>query len=176
MQNKKAQVWVETVIYTLIAFVLIGAVLAFVKPKLDEFQDKSIIEQTLTAVEDINNIINSLVQGGSGNKRLLELTINKGILNINGESDELIFEIESRYLYSEPGNDITIGSAKIKTEKKGKFNLVTTNMSYSQKYDITYDKKNINKLLNKAATPYKIAISNDGKNNDGKTKIDFTVI
>ena len=38
--DKKAQVWIETVIYTLIALALIGTVLAFVKPKIQEIQDK----------------------------------------------------------------------------------------------------------------------------------------
>ena len=38
----KAQVWIETVIYLLIAFIMIGMVLAFVKPKLEDIKDKSI--------------------------------------------------------------------------------------------------------------------------------------
>ena len=40
MNKKRGQVWVETVIYTLIALALIGTVLAFVKPKVEEMQDK----------------------------------------------------------------------------------------------------------------------------------------
>ena len=67
--EKKGQVWVETVIYTLIAFVMIGAVLAFVRPKIEEFQDKAVVEQTISALEDINSVILAVVQGGTGNKR-----------------------------------------------------------------------------------------------------------
>ena len=37
------QVWVETVTYTLIAIVMIGLVLSFAKPKIEELQDKTII-------------------------------------------------------------------------------------------------------------------------------------
>ena len=33
VMKKEGQVWVETVVYTLIAFVLIGLVLSFAKPK-----------------------------------------------------------------------------------------------------------------------------------------------
>lgn len=173
--EKRGQVWVETVIYTLIAFVMIGAVLAFVRPKIEEFQDKAIIEQTLSTLEDINNIILSIVQGGVGNKRIPELGIKKGILKIDGETDRLIFEIESKYAYSESGIDVPIGNVIARTESQGKINLITLMLDYSDKYDITYQNESNLKLINKAATPYKIAIYNDGKK-DGKTKIDFEVI
>ncbi|MEN7982295.1 MAG: hypothetical protein ABFQ65_02520 [Nanoarchaeota archaeon] len=175
MQNKKAQIWVETVIYTLIAFVLIGTVLAFVRPKIEEFQDKVIIEQTLTAFEDINTMILSIVQGGAGNKRIIEMGLKKGILKIEGTTDKLVFEIESRYAYGEDKQNITVGNIITLTENKGKLNLVTLTLDYSERYDITYQNESMLKLINKAATPYKIAISNNGKENT-KTKIDFKVI
>ena len=47
-KRKKGQIWVETVIYTLIAFAMIGLALSFVKPKIDEIQDRGIIEQSIT--------------------------------------------------------------------------------------------------------------------------------
>jgi type II secretory pathway pseudopilin PulG len=174
-QNKKAQVWVETVIYTLIAFVLIGAVLAFVRPKIEEFQDKAIIEQTMSALEDINTIILSVVQGGAGNKRMVEMGLQKGILKIDAVNDKLIFEIQSRYQYSEPGSQVTVGNAMVQTKEDGNYNTVTITMDYSSRYNITYQKEDALKLLNQASTPYKIAISNNGKEN-GQTKVDFEVI
>lgn len=175
LTNKKAQVWVETVIYTLIAFVLIGAVLTFVRPKIEEFQDKAVIEQTLAALEDINTIVLSIIQGGQGNKRLVEMGIKKGVLNIDAENDKLIFEMEGRYQYSEPGTNVMVGNALVNTKTSGKLNTVTITIDYSPKYDLTYDNQNILKILNKAATPYKISISNDGKKY-GKTKINFEVV
>lgn len=173
--EKRGQVWVETVIYTLIAFVMIGSVLAFVKPKIEEFQDKAIIDQTLNAVENINGVILSVIQGGAGNKRIVEFGIKKGLLKLDAETDKLIFEIESKFAYSEPGVDVPVGNAIARTESQGKTNLITITVDYSDKYDITYQEGNQLKLINKAATPYKIAISNNGKENT-KTKIDFTVI
>src|SRR3989339_625134 len=101
---KRGQVWVETVIYTLIAFVMIGSVLAFVKPKVEEMQDKAIIEQSIGMMEDINTIVLSLVHGGAGNKRKIELGIKKGILMIDGQNNKLIFEIESGNTYTEIQN------------------------------------------------------------------------
>ena len=52
-KNKRGQIWVETMVYTLIAFALIGLVLAFVKPKIQETQDKAIIEQSVNILKDI---------------------------------------------------------------------------------------------------------------------------
>lgn len=173
--NKRGQVWVETVIYTLIAFVLIGAVLAFVKPKIEEFQDKAIIEQTLSAAENINTVMLSTVQGGSGNRRIIEMGIQKGTLEVDGETDKLVFLMESRYAYSQPGSDISVGNVIVRTEEQGKLNLIKITMNYSDKYDITYQDEDASKLITKSSTPYKIAISNNGKQN-GLTVVDFEVI
>ena len=51
--NTKGQIWIETVIYTLIIFVMIGLVLSFAKPKIEEMQDKAIIEQSIAMMKDI---------------------------------------------------------------------------------------------------------------------------
>jgi len=170
--NKRGQIWVETVIYTLIALVMIGLVLSFVKPKIEEIQDKAIIEQSIEIMEDINTIILSLIQGGPGNKRLIELGIKKGNLKIDGISDKIVFEMESRYTYSEPGQDIYHGSIIAHTEKRGKFNIVNLTVDYSEDYDITYQGENKLKTISKASTPYKLFISNKGGN---KTIIDIEI-
>lgn len=175
MKNKRGQVWVETVIYTLIAFVMIGAVLAFVKPKIEEFQDKAIIDQTISAIENINNVILSVVQGGAGNKRLVEFGLKKGILKIDTEAEKLVFEMDSRYAYSEDGVNVAVGNLLVKTTSKGKIHKIVITMDYSDHYDLRYEGEDTIKLINKAATPYKIAISNDGKENT-KTKINFKII
>jgi len=167
MQNKKAQVWIETVIYTLIAFTLIAAVLAFVKPKIDELQDKAIIEQSISMLKDIDATVRDVVQKGSGNKRKLELSIRKGNLIIDGrqEEDKFVFEIESRYVYSEPGKEIQHGDLIIKTEQVGELNTVTLTRKY-ENYNLTFNLKDEIKTLGKAATPYNLFITNKGKIED----------
>jgi len=174
MQKKRGQVWVETVIYTLIAFTMIGAVLAIAKPKIEEIQDKTIIDQSILLVEDIDNIILSIVQGGQGNKRLIEPTIKEGNLRIDGINNKIVFEIESRYVYSQPGKEVYVGGIIAYTEKKGKYNTVTLTKDYSGKYNITYDGSDEIKSLNKASIPYKIFILNKGKTGN-ETVIDITL-
>ena len=135
--KRGGQVLIETVIYTLIAFTLIATALAYIRPKIEEIQDKAIIEQTLGMLEDIDSIIMSVVQGGPGNTRIIELGIRKGSLKIDGANEQIVFEIESRHTYTEPGVDVNIGSIVAHTEKQGKFNKVTLTRSYTD-YDVEY--------------------------------------
>jgi hypothetical protein len=165
--HKKGQVWVETVIYTLIAFSLIAAVLAFVKPKIDELQDKAVIEQSIGLMKDLDSKVREVIQGGSGNKRILDVSIKEGSLIIDGINDEIVFEMESKYVYSELGEVISEGNLLIKTEKKMGSNMVTINRSYvADKFNVTYNLEDKLKTLTKASTSYKISIINRGKIGD----------
>ena len=159
--DKRGQIWVETVIYTLIALILIGAVLAFIIPKVEEIQDKAIIEQSITMMKSIDNIIISVIRGGPGNKRIIDLGIKKGTLKIDSAKDEIVFEIQSEYVYSEIGEKINIGSIVVLTEETQTLKKITLTSSYS-KYDLTYNGKNETKSISQASTPYKFSIENKG--------------
>ena len=52
--DSRGQVWVETVTYTLIALVLIGLVLSFTKPKIEELQDRTLIEQSIQVLKELD--------------------------------------------------------------------------------------------------------------------------
>ncbi len=164
MVNKLGQVWIETVIYTLIAFILIGSVLAFVRPKIEEFKDNAIIEQTRGMISDINEVMLSIVQGGAGNKRIIEINLRKGSLNIDGIADDIIFEMKSRSTYTEPGKDVNLGGIIVHTKKRDRLNLITLKSNYSNLYNITFQNKDEIKKINKGPTPYKLSISNEGRN------------
>jgi hypothetical protein len=174
MKNRRGQIWVETVIYTLIAFALIGLVLAFVKPKIEEIQDKGIIEQSISVLEDIDLIIDTL--GAPGNQRIINLGLSKGVFNIDGENNKLFFEIESRHVYSEPGKNIVIGNIIVLTEKRGKINDVTLTRNYEGEYDITYQNMNELKEIGRTTTPYTLLIANKGENALNKPLINIEVI
>ena len=174
MKNRRGQIWVETIIYTLIAFALIGLVLAFVKPKIEEIQDKGIIEQSISVLEDINLIIKTL--GDPGNQRIINLGISKGIFSIDGGNNKLFFEIESRYIYSEPGRNVTIGNIIVLTEKKGKINDVTLTRNYEGEYDITYQNMNELKEIGRTSTSYTLLIANKGENALNEIIINIEVI
>lgn len=173
VNNKFGQIWVETVIYTLIAFVLIGAVLAFVKPKIEEIQDKAIIDQSIALMKDLDGAIREIVQGGSGNRRKIELSVRKGDFIIDGENDLLMAKIESRFIYSEPGRDISDGNLIVRTDPVGDESIVTLTRTYD--HNITFEDKDQVRTISRASTPYSIFIENKGKQNDTTWLVDFEI-
>ncbi len=175
IKDKSGQMWVETVIYTLIAFVLISAILAIAQPKIKEIRDKAFIEQSLGVMKDLNGVFLSLAQGGVGNKRLVEIGINNGELKIDAANDQLIFEIESSYLYSEPGQDVFEGNILIHTREKADDFVINMTQNYSGLYNITYRGGNELKNIGKSSAPYRIFISNEGKDAANKPIINFDV-
>jgi len=175
-RGKSGQIWIETVIYTSIALLMIGLVLTYAKPKIEEFQDKAVLEQSLEMFKAIDNTIKTI--GVAGNTRFVETGIKKGSLKIDGENNKIIFEMESQYQYSELGRDILYPSDNriiTRTEKVGGLNKVSFTINYTaENIDITYQEKDEFKTLNKAPTPYNLLISNNGKSGEN-TLIDISL-
>ena len=171
--KRKGQVWVETVIYTLIAFVMIGLVLAFARPKIAELQDRTVLQQSTEMLKQLDTTLLSMA--GAGNQRVLEIGIKKGSLNIDGENDRIFFEMESKNLYSEPGKPINDGNVVVLTEKKSGYNLVTLTLDYKDSYDIRFSGKNELKTISQASNTYKLIMVNAGDNSNGKTIMNMTL-
>ncbi len=172
--HKSGQVWIETVLYTLIAFAMIGIVLAYAKPEIQKIQDKRIIEDSVQMLTIIEKGMREIKQV-PGNQRTPTITIKKGSLEIDGANDVLVFRMESEYAYTEPGKDVELVEGNIisHTKKLGDINEIKLTSNYSDKYDIKYKGEDQSKLLNKASTPYKIVISNEGQSADDKTIINI---
>ena len=180
MQSKKGQVWIETVIYTLIALAMIGAVLSFAKPKIEQMQDKAIIEDTVNVLENMNTIILD-VRKVSGNQRVIDLGIKKGSFEINAVNDRIFFEIESKYKYSQPGETIKSGSVEILTTEiiSKKSYKISLTLNYPD-YDLQLKNAPVDgkKKITKASSMYKIFIVNKGKSEavgDDRTILEFEV-
>lgn len=171
LENHRGQVWVETVIYLLIAFVMMGLVLSFIRPKIEELRDKTVLEQSLEILKEIDNSIVTI--GSPGNRRLVEVGIRKGSLIIDSATDKIIFEMDSKYVYTEPGKTVQIGNIQALTEEKGSTNLVTLERDFSSEYDITYGGEQTLKTLSKAPNPYRLFFTNNGASGN-KIAIDFS--
>ncbi|MDO8622699.1 MAG: hypothetical protein Q7R52_00465 [archaeon] len=170
MKKRRGQVWVESVIYILIALAMIGAVLAFARPKIQEIQDKMIIDQTVEIMRVIDEQIYSAAQGGSGNIRVIDLIIKRGEMTIDSTNDKITYALtDSNSQYTEPGQDIEMGDIIARTEKKGDTYSITLTLNYETKYNLDYS----GKTFTKSPTPYKISIKNDG---GSPPKITLTII
>jgi len=171
--NKLGQVWIETVIYTLIAFVMIGLVLGYARPKIQEIQDQALLKQSTEMLKQIDSTLLSM--GSAGNQRILEISIQKGELKIDGELEKIIFEMESQSLYSEPGKEISDGSIIILTEEGADTNLVRLTLDYYDIYNLKIQGKDEVKTLSTASTSYKFSILNEGTDTNGDPIMNLTI-
>jgi hypothetical protein len=164
MRGKKAQVWIETAIYTLIGLVIIAILLSIITPQIDKAKDRSVIEQTIEAMRIIDNKIFETVQS-PGNIRIVEFKIGKGKLDIDSINDSLIYILEnSRLEFSQSGIEVKEGKILIKTTKKNNRYDVMLTLNYKNNLNITYENTEKNKIFQSASIPYKVHLENIGDN------------
>lgn len=176
LKRKKSQIWIETMLYTLIALSLIATALSFLTPKIQEIQDKETIEQTKNLLNKVDSIIFDIDRKGVGNKRKIQTSIDDGELTINTVEDRLNFELEGNSMYSEPGATLNEGRLLIKTTKTNNTDnpyAVNLTLDYTDKYNITYNNKETKKVLEKSNADYVMYITNKGGSDK---KIDFSTI
>ena len=158
--NFKGQVWIETVLYTLIGLALIGLVLGFVTPKINESKDRAVIEQTIESLRVFDEKIQRVLDAGQGNVRNIDFNIKRGELIIDGPGDKI--EIVLKGLeepYSEVGESVSIGKViNVSTEKEQKKYSVNLTLSYSS-IDILGDSV---RKFSPVSVPYKFSVSNLG--------------
>ena len=151
-KRKGGQVWVETVIYTLIGLAVIGILLAVAKPKIDEMKDSATIEQSIQVMDLVNEKIHA-VRSAPGNRRVVDLKIGKGKFVVDNANDAIYWVIDnSRVEYSQVGEWVPIsGHMKVMTEEANPY-TITLNMTYS--VDLRFDNVITGKKeLDEAPTP-----------------------
>ena len=154
--NKKAVVWVSTVLYILISLVIIGIVLTAVNPRINSARDKSIIENTIILLNELDENINYANQT-QGTKIKKEFKLSRGNLIINAKENKIIWELEkSAYQYSEPGINIKIGKINALTTTENK---VILTLEYS--YDLQYQKDDKSYIIQAATNPYTLWIEKE---------------
>ncbi len=169
--EKKAQVWVETVIYTLIGLAIIGILLAVIRPQINSMRDKLVIEQTIDSLNKFDGIMSI----SEGNRRKIDFKISKGSLFIDGKNDNVYWILEdSKNKYSEPGSVISLGVINLlTTEDNGRWD-VNLSIDYSD-LNITYYKEDKLRKLEAAGTAYSIFAENKRRDDDERTWIDIEV-
>lgn len=172
----RAQIWVETAVYTLIGLALIAIIIAMANPQIQKIKDKTIIEQTISAMNILNDKILE-VQQSEGRVGKVVFKIARGKLEIDSVDNLIKYTMEDTKLeLSEPGVEIKQGNIILITEKTGaRFNIVLL-MRYA--IDITNKNDEEIKILQEGATPYNILIENKGSplGPGLTTQIDFEII
>ncbi len=165
-RGKLGQIWVETVIYTLIGLAIIGVVLALVKPAIDEKKDQLVLDQSLSVLNYIKEKVEDVRDYGTGNSRAIEIKIQKGKLIINAINDSIEFYMKSSYKYSQLNQSIMIGKISSLTRKIGKEYEVTLKLDYKDKINISWNSQKIEKIFQPSPTPYNFVVNNKGSSNN----------
>ena len=169
MEKKRGQVWVETVIYTLIGLAIMGLILAMAKPKIDQKKDEIVIEQSIEAMRNIDGKIDE-IKNIAGNRRSIELKITKGSFVIDMDDNALLWIIESSYAYSEPGVSVPLGDLNVTTSESSPWEVVLeTDYSVEVRYS---EQSTGTKEFGSASAPYKL-IFESSKDSDGNIVIDI---
>ena len=172
MKNSKGQIWVETVIYTLIGLSIIAIVLSIVLPQIEEQKDKLILDQSYSLLTDINSQIENLRTYGEGNSQPFEIKLNKGSLMIGGINESISFALDGKSKYSEPGQEVILGDITALTVEKKNSYLVSLSLNYTGKVNITWQGKDENKQFQASSVSYRLFIVNQGASK-GLVNIDF---
>lgn len=183
MKNKnKSQIWVETVVYTLIGLTIIGVLLAIANPQLEKMRDRSLIKQTIDAMNVLDEKISNVAES-SGEIGKVNFKLAKGRLLINGSRNNIVYTLEdTRLEFSQLGKEIKEGEINITTIQHGNRFNVYLKKDYNSSIDISIaipgggDNTDAIKLLQAGPTDYAIYIENKGQLGvDDKTKIVFSI-
>lgn len=154
--ERGAQVWIETVLYTLIGLALIGMVLAFIMPKINETKDKLALDQTIEALNDLASKMDLI----PGNVRQVDFTIRRGEMKIDSPNNQIVFVFDdlSKPL-SEVGQEISSGKIIMLTGKGQKYYNVSLTLDLNNSVDLRYkDSNDVYKFV-ASPRPYKIEIT-----------------
>ena len=165
LSQKRGQVWVETVIYTLIGIALIGLVLAILTPKIKEFRDRSVIEQTIDSLNVFDSKVVDVLDA-PGNKRKVTFGLERGTIFVDSLNNTIRYVLdESNVRYSEPGVSLDIGRINVTTQELTESYRISLYMSY--KYNITFNGKDSNsEQFTPVSIPYEFFIENKGMINN----------
>jgi type II secretory pathway pseudopilin PulG len=162
-RGSRAQIWVETVIYTLIGLTIMAIIIGVVTPKINEMTDKTILTQTMETLTKLNEQIQDALSA-SGSQREISLTVKRGSYFIDGQNDVIYFLLKgTNALISQPGEPIKNGDLTVLTQERAskKYDVYLI-LNYSSSSNITYNNKDMNKTFTAAPSAYRMLIINRG--------------
>lgn len=167
MRNR-AQIWIETVIYTLIGLTIIAIIMSIAMPELEEAKEKGIVSQTADALNILQSEIEKVETAG-GNIKVAYFKIAKGRLEIIPEEDTIVYILENTKLkLSEPGEEFTEDKLTLITEEYGKNYNIRLELRMGEEIDLTFNGGVDKGVLQTAPSPYEIQIENVGDNQVGE--------
>ncbi|MEK6872050.1 MAG: hypothetical protein AABX16_04065 [Nanoarchaeota archaeon] len=171
--NRRAQIWVETAIYTLIGLTLISIVLSVAIPQVQKIKDRSVLQQVTDSLASLHKEL-STVSEVAGNARTFYLTLEKGKLEINSSADRISYYLENtNYKFSEPEKPISYGELSYETRLYGSKYTIVVWHDYNRTINITFAGKEETRVMHNGI--YKIKMENIGDGAD-RIHLDFDLV
>jgi membrane-associated protease RseP (regulator of RpoE activity) len=172
VKKNTGQVWIETVLYTVIGLAIIALVLSFAYPKIRASQESLLIEQSIATMNNLDTVITTVNERGPGNIKTYTFSIKRGRL-IFKEKEETVSLVLTgiKSLYSEPGVAVQDGRVSVLTREGTKGYTVELLLNYTYSDSTGSTRKLVDlkvgdpvqeeeiKEFVQAATPYVISVS-----------------
>ncbi len=173
---KRGQVWVETVMYTLIGLAILGSLIAVMTPRIQKISDNALITQSINSLNKINEQIGEVLMY-SGTQREIILAVKNGEYIIDSINNSIEFVLsDTKLKYSEIGENVPKGYINVLTTQRTNNNYdVTLSLNYSA-YNLSYQDADKNKILTGAPNPYKLLVQNNGPDSSDKQIINIEII
>jgi type II secretory pathway pseudopilin PulG len=177
MNTQKGQIWIETVIYTLIGLTILAIVLALATPQLQKIKERAVIQQTANVLRTIDERLASVVDS-PGNVRIVGVQITQGRIDIDPLSNTISYVLdESRLELSEVGENISEGNILVRTDAVGSRFRISLTLNYSGTYNLDNGGSTNLLTLQAGTTPYKLRLENVGDSGfDDPVHIDLSVL
>jgi hypothetical protein len=129
-KNKKAEVWVSVIIYTLVAILALALLLSTGLPILNEMRERTVFSKTKDIMLELDRHLTDLSNQGEGSQSTVSFEIREG--KIFFDEDQITWEIEAKSPIISPrttstlGNLIISANANIKTYESNTGYLLET--------------------------------------------------
>ena len=164
LKRKQGQVWMETLLYTVVGLAIMGTVLSFAIPKLEQNKERAIIAEQISTLKTLDALVLDLANAPAGNTRVYSVSIDKGALTIDGSKDTISFSIpEIGLKYSEEGVSVKDGRVSVLTSSVGKKKYKIDLSTYYEVsgINITTDRQDRIMEFTPAPTPYTLQIARE---------------
>lgn len=163
MFKKRGQVWIETVLYTLIGITIMGGLLWAITPKINVMIDQTVVDQAKANLMDFDEALSRTLYS-SGMQLQFNLPLKKGEFVVDGQANEIYFVLRDTAKKFSEVNQIIPGDVSILTKNVSnkKYDIYLILNYSSSGLNITYGDKDTPKVLTSSPTPYKLLILNKG--------------
>lgn len=130
--NKKSQIWISAIIYTMVAILALVLILSTGIPLLTELKDRAVFEKVKDIMVNLDQQISEIANQGEGSQAIVSFEVREG--EIKFEDNQFVWEIETESEIISPrtsqilGNLIIASNANIKTFDTPNYYRLQTNL------------------------------------------------